>query len=253
MSPWGRLTRKARWWWWRVATARRLAAAGIDLVVEGDGTPSFGRPPEIELSRDGTAPPEGTRGRLTLRLGPNSHLGSGTIFELRPRGSGTLQLDANAYLHGPVRLVLLDGGEVVLREWAGLRSGAVVRCSGGRVELGRRVPVSYGCVIHCSNRVTLQDDSGVAERCSLIDSDHSHDGSQNWFLEQPVVIGEVVLGENSFVAAGALVLRDARVGRDSIVAANSVVRGGEYPPSSLLAGAPARVVRTLAPEEAPAL
>ena len=245
--------RKARWWRWCATTRRRLAAAGIDLVVDGPGTPSFGRPPEIELSRDGAPLPEQERGRLVLRLGHEVHLGSGVIIELRPRGSGTLQIDDHAFLHGPVRLALFDGGEVVLRPWANLRSGTVVRCSGGHVELGRRVPVSYGSVIHCANRVVLRDHSGVAERCSLIDSDHSHDGSQNWFLEQPVAVGEVVLGENSFVAAGAVLLRDARVGRDSIVAANAVVRGGDHPPSSLLAGAPARVVRALAPEEAPAL
>ena len=49
---------------------------------------------------------------------------------------------------------------------------------------------------------------------------------------------------------GAIVLNGARIGRGSIVGANSVVTGGkQFPENSLIIGSPARVIRTLEPDQ----
>jgi len=48
-----------------------------------------------------------------------------------------------------------------------------------------------------------------------------------------------------------VILNNARIGKNSIVGAGSVVtEGKEFPDNSLIIGSPAKVVRTLAPEVA---
>jgi carbonic anhydrase/acetyltransferase-like protein (isoleucine patch superfamily) len=54
------------------------------------------------------------------------------------------------------------------------------------------------------------------------------------------------VGDNSLIGIQAVVLNRARIGKNSIVGAGSVVtEGKEFPDNSLIIGSPARVVRTL--------
>lgn len=55
----------------------------------------------------------------------------------------------------------------------------------------------------------------------------------------------IVLGDDVWIGANVVVLKGARVGTGCIIAAGAVVPGGEYPPRSLIAGNPARVLREL--------
>jgi len=53
---------------------------------------------------------------------------------------------------------------------------------------------------------------------------------------------------------GSIVMNGAKIGRGSIVGAGSVItEGKEYPEHSLIIGSPARVVRTLSPEQVTAM
>ncbi|MFX4443189.1 gamma carbonic anhydrase family protein, partial [Acinetobacter baumannii] len=53
---------------------------------------------------------------------------------------------------------------------------------------------------------------------------------------------------------GSIVMNGARIGRGSVVGAGSVItEGKEFPEHSLIIGSPARVIRTLSPEQAAAM
>ena len=53
------------------------------------------------------------------------------------------------------------------------------------------------------------------------------------------------IGPDCWIGTKSVVLRGAWVGRGCVVAAHAVVRAGEYPSHSVLAGVPARVVATV--------
>ena len=60
--------------------------------------------------------------------------------------------------------------------------------------------------------------------------------------------------DDALVGMGSIVMNGARIRRGSIVGAGSVItEGKEYPEYSLIIGSPARVVRTLAPEQVTAM
>jgi acetyltransferase-like isoleucine patch superfamily enzyme len=65
--------------------------------------------------------------------------------------------------------------------------------------------------------------------------------SKGWnFPGEPIVIGDDV-----WVGAGATILKGARIGNGCIIAASAVVLAGDYPPNSLIAGNPAKAIKTL--------
>ncbi|RZI99036.1 MAG: gamma carbonic anhydrase family protein, partial [Rubrivivax sp.] len=61
-----------------------------------------------------------------------------------------------------------------------------------------------------------------------------------------VMLHGCTVGDNSLIGIQAVVLNRARIGRNCIVGAGSVVtEGKEFPDNSLIIGSPAKVVRTL--------
>lgn len=54
---------------------------------------------------------------------------------------------------------------------------------------------------------------------------------------------EIIIGDNSWIGWGCIILKGAHIGNNCIVAAGSVVLGKDYPDNSIIAGNPAKVVK----------
>jgi acetyltransferase-like isoleucine patch superfamily enzyme len=54
---------------------------------------------------------------------------------------------------------------------------------------------------------------------------------------------KVILGKNVWVGANAFIMPGCELGEGSVVSAGSVVGGKKYPPFSVLAGNPARMIK----------
>ena len=122
-------------------------------------------------------------------------------------------------------------GRVRMGEGASVWYGAVLRGDNEWITLGRRTNVQDGSVLHCDPGVplTLGDDVTVGHQ---------------------VMLHGCSIGDGTLVGIQAVVLNHARIGRNSIVGAGSLVtEGKEFPDGSLIVGAPARVARTLSPEQ----
>lgn len=56
---------------------------------------------------------------------------------------------------------------------------------------------------------------------------------------------DIVLGESVWVGSGAIVLGPCSIGKNSVVAAGSVVLPGDYPENVLIAGNPAKIKKNI--------
>ena len=94
-------------------------------------------------------------------------------------------------------------------------------------------------------RVELGEHCMLANGCLITDGNHRFDD-----LDTPVpwqgftTKGPVVLGDNVWLGANVVVTSGVTIGRRSVVGANSVVVA-DVPPNTIVAGAPARVLRTV--------
>ena len=233
------LSRRLRLGVWAMRARTRMKWVGIRLDVElGDGV-VFVRNPFVLA---GVEPP-GEDGSLRIRLGAHVRFAPGVIIEAEPGkdsvleiGSGT-RIGANTHFH-------LRGGAIRIGAASEVRDGCVLKTTGGEIELEDRCFMSYGCVLHATERIVMEERVALGERVTLVDSGHDSDGSDLHWAVQDVPTEPVVVGANTLVFANAVITMGARVGANSQVAAGALVRG-EHPEGVLLAGVPARVVKSL--------
>lgn len=115
------------------------------------------------------------------------------------------------------------------------------------LTLGDGVVIGRGSHVIADTSVTLAADVFCGPYVYITSTNHSYDDpatpvGRQWPRSAPVHVGP-----GSWLGAGAVVLPGARLGRNVVVAAGSVVRG-EVPDHAVVAGAPARVVRRWDPE-----
>lgn len=143
----------------------------------------------------------------------------------------------------------LDGHAPQLAEGAWVADNAEVM---GRVVLGENASVWYGCVVRGDTEtIRVGRNSNVQDGSVL----HADEGvpltvGDNVTIGHQVMLHGCTIGDGSLIGIQAVVLNHARIGRNCIVGAGSVVtEGKEFPDNSLIVGAPAKAVRTLDAEQ----
>jgi acetyltransferase-like isoleucine patch superfamily enzyme len=120
--------------------------------------------------------------------------------------------------------------------WSGHRQTLI---SGwGRIRFGDRCFVNCGTVVIATCEITVGDDVALANEVYLMDSD-SHGVEGRPHVEAPVRIGD-----GSWLGNRVMVMPGVTIGKRVLVAAGAVVTR-DVPDDVLVAGNPARVVRSL--------
>ena len=112
----------------------------------------------------------------------------------------------------------------------------------GLVLIGDNCSIGRDAVISSANSIDIGSDCLISFRVTIVDHDH------DFVLgKSPVGVSvsssqRVDIGERTFVGANSVILQGVSIGHDSIVGAGSVVTHS-FPPNSIIAGNPAKLVR----------
>ena len=115
----------------------------------------------------------------------------------------------------------------------------------GNPTIGKNTWVGYFTILDGTGGLT------IGENCSIASGVHiyTHDAIK-WAilgLEKNKKTGEhlnrsnTIIGDNVFIGANAIILKGVTIGKQSIVAAGSIVHK-DIPPNSIVAGNPAQVI-----------
>jgi acetyltransferase-like isoleucine patch superfamily enzyme len=115
----------------------------------------------------------------------------------------------------------------------------------GRIDIGERGFINYGCAIHAADSVSLGDDFDIGPYCTISDCEVGGLDSPDPTPPRPIVIGS-----GAWLATRVIVRPGAIIGDGAVIGAGSVVEG-EIPPRTVAVGNPARVIRHLDHLEAP--
>lgn len=117
---------------------------------------------------------------------------------------------------------------------------------GSEIRVGRNVFVNQNCTFYDLGGLTIGDDVMIGPNVSLITAGHPLDPVQR----RAVTLGSpIVIERNVWIAAGATVIGGVTIGENSVVAAGAVVTR-DVPANTLVGGNPARVIRPIGDEAA---
>lgn len=122
-------------------------------------------------------------------------------------------------------------GNVVLGEDSSVWFGVTVRGDTETITIGRGSNIQDGSVLHADVGLPLT----IGENVTV--------GHQ-------VMLHGCTIGDGSLIGIGAVVLNGAKIGKHCLVGAGSLVtEGKEFADGTMILGSPARVAKTLTPEQ----
>jgi carbonic anhydrase/acetyltransferase-like protein (isoleucine patch superfamily) len=147
---------------------------------------------------------------------------------LRPYRGTLPRVHSTAYVDESAQVI----GDVEIGEESSIWMNAVVRGDVHWIRIGRRSNIQDGSVVHVMNRThptTIRDNVTVGHG---------------------VILHGCTIDDQCLIGMGAVLLNGAHVGAGSIVAAGSLVlEEAKIPPRSLVMGSPAKVRRSLTDAE----
>jgi carbonic anhydrase/acetyltransferase-like protein (isoleucine patch superfamily) len=122
-------------------------------------------------------------------------------------------------------------GSVRLKANASVWFNAVLRGDNEWIVVGSNSNIQDGAVLHADPGIPLHIGDYVT-------------------AGHKVMLHGCTIGDTSLIGIGSIILNHAKVGKNSIVGANSLItEGKEFPDGVLIVGSPAKVVRELDDEE----
>ncbi|MFM2118747.1 MAG: hypothetical protein RL722_215 [Pseudomonadota bacterium] len=122
-------------------------------------------------------------------------------------------------------------GDVTLGPLSSVWFGAAVRGDNAAIRVGARSNVQEGAVLHVDPGYPMAIGDGVT-------------------IGHQAMLHGCTVGDHSLIGIQAVVLNGAVIGAESLVGAGAVVtQGKQFPPRSMILGAPAKLVRSLTEDE----
>lgn len=179
----------------------------------------------------------------------------------RQRGSGAVFLRRQGFfirqrIFAMLSFLLLDNqvsgrARAALLRWNGATVGRRCFVRGGlliqesfRLVLGDDVFINAGCCFDLSAPIILGNKVQLAYQVMLVTGGHDygpHESRAGAHRPQPITIGDGV-----WIGASAMILPGVTIGAGAVVAAGAVV-SRDVLPDTVVAGIPAKLIRTLAP------
>lgn len=138
---------------------------------------------------------------VVLKLGKNLVFEDGVVISIN--GHGICEI----------------GDKVVLRQGCHIEVGKE-----GHVQIGQESFLNRLCHVVSGNYIELGMHNAIGMGVIIMDTDHkvSSKGRQDWGISQK---GTVVIGDEVWIGANTIVLKDTKIESNSVIAAGSIVKG----------------------------
>ena len=121
----------------------------------------------------------------------------------------------------------------------------LVAKNGGEIRIGDHVGVS-GCTIYAWDKIEIGSHCVIGANCKIMDNDFHPLDAEDRRLNNLAAMKTrpVKIGDDVFIGCNSLILKGTEIGDRCVVGAGSVV-SGSFPSDCIIAGNPAKIIRTL--------
>ena len=180
------------------------------------------------MKMDGTAAIES---RVRIRFADHIKLGHGVY------------IDEGVYLHACPNGIEIGAGSIVMH-------GAILHVYNFRdmkqsgIKIGRDSLIGEYSVIRGQGGVSIGDRVYTSPFTQIIAVNHVFDNPNRPFVEQGITAEGIVIENDVWLGAGAIITDGVRVGQGAVVAAGAVVTK-DVPPHTVVGGVPAKLIKSI--------
>ncbi|MDP3972635.1 MAG: acyltransferase [Candidatus Nanopelagicales bacterium] len=147
------------------------------------------------------------------------------------------------FLSKGVRIEARPGyGRIIVGRWVHLGECVKLRAHEGTLRIGDKTVIGQYTTVNAYLDIEIGERGLISDWIYIGDFDHVHSDIHLPIKDQGIVKAPVRIGPDCWIGVKATVLRGTVIGHGSVLAANSVAKG-EFPPESVIAGVPARVIK----------
>ena len=153
---------------------------------------------------------------------------------------GRLRLNTNCLdNNGRSTIVRIDdNAEMIVKgEFDIFYGGDIICFQKGRLILGSGF-CNSNVTIRCTKSIKIGQDVAIAHNVTIMDSDAHNIVQFDYRKTKPIIIGNHV-----WIGSRAMILKGVKIGDGAVIAAGSIVTK-DVPSNSLVAGVPAKVIKT---------
>jgi acetyltransferase-like isoleucine patch superfamily enzyme len=145
-------------------------------------------------------------------------------------------------IEADVRL-LTQNGHIRVGKESQINVGSILRCDGGDILIGDGVSIQYYSIIYGAGGVSIGDNCRISSHVKILAVNHNYSAIDLPIRAQGVRAEGIIIEDDVWIGAGAVLLDGVRIGRGSVIGAGSVVTKSVVA-YSVVAGNPARVLKT---------
>lgn len=138
---------------------------------------------------------------------------------------------------------IIAGNRVTIGKHAIIRpSNAYGGAVGEGLKIGNNSSIGPFAYIGCSGYIEIGDNVIMGPRVGIFAENHHFDDIETPIKEQGVLRSFVTIEDDCWIASNVVILAGVKIGRGSVIASGSIVTK-DVPPLSVVAGAPAKVIK----------
>lgn len=111
---------------------------------------------------------------------------------------------------------------------------------GKNTKIGKNVFINFDCTFLDLGGITIEDNVMLAPKVSLLSEGHPISAKDR----QTLTTGKIHIKKNAWIGANATILQGVTIGENSVVAAGAVV-SNDVPDNTIVGGIPAKIIKTI--------
>ena len=143
-----------------------------------------------------------------------------------------------------IQIMMLKKRGWVLSDNVMISIHGVRKIGGGKIYCADNVNINAECMLVASSDITIGKNSTLAYRTLLTTNANPNAPYNELCKLYPPIHQEIRIGDNVWIGAGVIVLPGCRIGNNSVIAAGAVVCS-DIPDNCMAAGVPAKVKKQL--------
>ncbi len=112
------------------------------------------------------------------------------------------------------------------------------------LRIGNHVSLNHHCVLSCPGGLDIGDNVSIGHHTSILTTEHSFDDPDLPIRNQPVQFRPVKIGCNIWIGAKVMILAGVTIADGTVIGAGSVVTKSIAEPDTIVAGVPARFIKS---------